>query len=418
MPGKAACSQQAPGPAGPRKHRVALRYTEAVLLDLFWIFSAAAIFLGALSLRAGQRRLHASLAGMKDRPEECTPPATLIVPLKGREEGLRENLRSLVEQDYPDFELLMAVRSETDPAVEEVRPLLSSRVRLVVAGAGPPDTGEKVANLLAAVAEARPSSQVLAFADSDGRVERDWLRALVSPLRDPRVGAVTGYRWYFPERAGFWPLLRSVWNSTIAGSFGAGPAAFAWGGAMALRRETFRDARVAEFWIGAVSDDYRLSQAIRTAGLEIRYTPRAMVATAGGCSAGEFLSWAVRQLTITRIYSPRLWWPGLAAHVVYCCAMLAGAVVIAGGGLWAIPIWLLAIAPGMLRGAMRLRAASAMFPARKAWFDRHGWAYGWLAPLVTWIWLYVFLASLFRRRIEWRGHVYELQSATETRVLR
>ena len=395
-----------------------LRYTEAVLLDLFWIFSAAAIFLGALSLRAGQRRLRGVLAAIKDPPGEWTPPATLIVPLKGREEGLRENLQSLAALDYPDLELLLVVRHAADPAVEEVQPLLSSRVRLVVAGTGPPATGEKIVNLLAAVAEARPASQVLAFADSDGRVSRDWLRALVSPLDDPRAGAATGYRWYFPEHGGLWPLLRSAWNSTIAGSFGAGPAAFAWGGAMALRRETFREAGVAGFWIGAVSDDYRLTQAIRAAGLEIRYTPRAMVATVGDCSAREFLSWAVRQLTITRIYSPRLWWPGLAAHVVYCGAMAAGTLVVGGGGIWALPVWLLAFVPGMWRGVMRLRAGRAMFPARSAWFDRYGWAYVLLMPLVTWIWLYEFLASLFRRQIEWRGNIYELRSATETRVLR
>ncbi len=359
---------------------------------------------------------------MRPGPEGWTPPATLIVPVKGREEGLVENLRSLAEQEYPDFEMLVTVRAGDDPAVGDVAPLLGAppagrQIRLVVAGAGPPNTGEKIGNLLAAVAQARPSSQVLAFADSDGHVGPDWLRALVGPLADPGVGAVTGYRWYFPERGGFWPLLRSVWNSTIAGSFGSGAAPFAWGGAMALRRETLHAARVAEFWTGAVSDDYRLTEAVRGAGLPVVYTPRAMVASPGECSASEFLPWAIRQMTITRVYRPGIWWPGLAAHVVYCGAMAAGVLMLAGGSWWAAPMLLLAVAPGMGRGAWRRRAAAAMFPERAAWFGRYGWAYIWLIPLVTWVWLLVFLASLFRRRIEWRGVTYELLSSSETRLL-
>lgn len=354
---------------------------------------------------------------MKTQPDAALPPATLIVPIKGREEGLVENLRSLIEQDYPDFELLIVVHAGDDPAVNDVRSLLGGPVRLIVAGPGPQNTGEKVANLLAAVEQARPSSEVLAFADSDGRVERDWLRSLASPLHDPAIGAVTGYRWYFPECGRFSPLMRSVWNATIAGGLAPGRVAFAWGGAMALRRATFRQARVAEFWRGAVSDDYRLSEALRKAGLPIVFAPHAMVASSGECSAKEFFEWAVRQLIITRVYSPKLWWAGLAAHAVYCGAMLAGILVVLSGVLWAIPILLLAIFPGMWRGEMRRRAAELMFPRRKAWFRRHGWTYFWLGPLATWVWLFVLLASLFRRRINWRGRTYELLGPAETRVV-
>jgi ceramide glucosyltransferase len=388
-----------------------------VLLALFWFFSIPAVLLGLASWKAGGKHLRAVLAGMQEAAPEWTPPATLIVPVKGREPGLFENIRSLLEQDYPDFELLVTVRSSGDPALEEIGPLLGRGARLVVAGPGRPDTSEKIANLLAAVEQARPESRVLVFADSDGRVEPGWLRAIIAPLSRPNVGVVTGFRWYFPERGGLWPLIRSAWNSSVAGKFGAGPAPFAWGGAMALRRETFRAARVPDHWTGSVSDDYQLTRAVRAAGLEIHFTPRAMVASPGECSGREFLAWAVRQMTITRVYHPRIWRLGLLAHVMYCGAMTAGILVIARGHFWAAPVLLLATVPGMLRGAMRRRAAEAMFPKRAAWLRRYGWAYCWLAAPVTWIWLYTFLASLFRTRIEWRGRVYELLAPTRTRVL-
>jgi len=152
---------------------------------------------GLDSLRAGRRQLRTVAAELASPPPNWTPPVTLIVPLKGLEPGLAENLQSLAEQDYPDYELIVAVHAADDPAVD----LVNAKARLVVAGPGRTGTGEKINNLLAAVAVARPASEVLAFADSDGRVTRGWLRGLVAPLRDPAVGAATGYRWYQTEAA-------------------------------------------------------------------------------------------------------------------------------------------------------------------------------------------------------------------------
>jgi hypothetical protein len=81
------------------------------------------------------------------------------------------------------------------------------------------------------------------------------------------------------------------------------------------------------------------------------------------------------------------------------------------------PILLLATVPGMWSGVLRSRAARLTFPQRASWFDRYGWIYLWLTLPATWLWLAVFLASLFRRRIEWRGNIYELLSPTDTRLL-
>jgi len=388
-----------------------------VLLFLFWALSIPAVLAALTSWYAGRRHLRAVSEAMLHPPAAWAPLATLIVPIKGLEDHLASNLRSLTAQDYPDYELLIAVRDPADPALELVRPLLNDRIRLVIAGPVRPDTGEKIHNLLAAVEAARPASRVLAFADSDGCVEPDWLRGLVAPLQDPAVGAATGYRWYFPERARLPPLLRTVWNSTIAGNFGVGSPRFVWGGATALRRETFRSARVVEYWQGAVSDDYRLTDALRAAGLQIRFAPQAMVATPGDCSLREFIAWAVRQMIITRVYAPRLWWSGFTAHVVYCAAMAAGVAVLASGRWWALAILLLTVIPGAWRGDLRRRAARLLFPGRAAWLDRHGWACSWLTLPVTWIWLYTFLASALRRTIEWRGHRYRLIAPSRTERL-
>lgn len=376
---------------------------------LFWVLAVPAVLAGVSSLRAGRRQLRSAAPGGLG----WTPAVTLIVPVKGQEPGLEENLRSLAAQDYPDYELLVTARDAADPALA-VRP---PGARVVIAGAGEARTGEKINNLLAAVAQARPESQVLAFADSDGRVEPAWLRALVAPLEDPAVGASTGYRWYFPETGGWWALLRSSWNAVIAGGFGAGQPSFAWGGAMAMRRETFGSAGVGEYWRGAVSDDYRLTQAVRAAGLDIRFAAGAMVAAPGDSSGREFLSWATRQMIITKVYAPRLWWLGMAAHVMYCGVQALGLVLAVQGRFWTLPVVLATVLPGMWRAELRRRAARLWFPQRAGWLDCHRRAYFWLSLPTTWIWLYTFLASAFTRTIEWRGYRYHLVGPSETRVV-
>jgi cellulose synthase/poly-beta-1,6-N-acetylglucosamine synthase-like glycosyltransferase len=398
---------------------------DVILLALFevvfWAFVGPAILAAALSVRSGRKYqdyVERELLAEAD-PDEApyAPPVTLIVPVRGADHDLAANLRSLGEQDYPDYELIVVCRSADDDAVRVARMTLAEDFRLVVAGPPPEGTGEKVHNLLRAVEQARAESEAFAFADSDAQMAPGWLAALIQPLGEERVGASTGFRWYFPESGGLWPLMRSVWDSTIAGTMRPDGKNFAWGGSMALRRETFEQAKIADYWRGAVSDDYRLTQAMGDAGLEIRYAPGAMAATTGSCSREEFLSWAVRQLTITRVYRNNLWIAGLAAHVVYCGAMVVSLLAAAMGDLLGVGALVVTTIPGMAKGAMRSYCGRLMFPGREDWFDRHGWVYFWYTPAATWIWLYAFLGSAGSKKIRWRGYLYELVSPSETRVL-
>lgn len=371
----------------------------------FWLLVVPALLLAALSLKGERRRASYYAENLKDVWEEskCLP-ATVIVPVKGPEEGLCENLASLAALDYPDYELIVVARIGSD-IPEGVIP---ERARIVLAGETPLDTGEKVGNLLAAARVARPSSEIFAFADSDGRVSRRWLRALAHPLDRERAGASTGYRWHLPSSPDFWSLIRSVWNAVIAGQFGPDPCKFAWGGAMAIRKEVFHRCQVPEFWRGSVSDDYSLSAAVRRAGLEVHFAPGALVASTGRTSAGEFLRWIQRQMIITRVYYARLWWAALAAHVVYCGAMAACVTALSQGRLLGGFVLVVLLGLGMLKGANRARLACAALPEYGSWFEHHGWVHTWWVPLATWVWLFSLLASALTNVIEWRGNCYRL----------
>ena len=369
----------------------------------FWFFVGPALLLSLLALR-GERRRAAFVARAMQQAADYTPPASVIVPVKGDDEGLAENLAALAALDYPDYELLVCARSALDipPGV------LPPRCKIALSQADDPDTSEKIQNLLAAVRYARRKSQILAFADSDGSPEPGWLRALAAPLQDPAVGASTGYRWYVPEPPDFWSLLRSVWNGIIAGTLGPGNAPFVWGGSMAIRRETFSQLKIAQQWEGAISDDYTLYRAVRSAGLRVAFCPGATIASPGRIGFRGLLEWTRRQMIITRFQRPRLWWPALLAHIFYCGGMAASVIAsIQGhrGAEWAL---LAQLGPGMLKAANRATLARAELPRSDAWFRRHGWVHTLWAPLATWLFLYALLASAFTSVIEWRSNRYDL----------
>jgi len=376
---------------------------------LFAILVAPAVLLAAASWRGERDKFRYYRERLRDQTQSSfLPPVSLIVPVKGQDEGLQENLAALASLDYPHYELIIAAHSPADiPAG-----VVPTGVQVVFSEGQPAPAAEKLQNLLAAVGTAKTESEVLAFADSDGRVNRGWLRALVAPLAETGVGATSGYRVYLPEIADFWSTLRSAWNAVIFGTFGPGNLEFVWGGAMAVRRDLFSRLGVPALWASTASDDYVLSEAVRSAKLQLRFAPGALVVSSDRIAARNLLHWVQRQLIITRVYAPRLWVLSFVATTIYCTAMVA-CVVALGYRHWiggAVLVFLLLL--GMLKGTAREKLAATALPDSQPWFQRQGWIFTWMVPLATWTWLYGHIASAFTNVIEWRGHRYRLSRET------
>jgi len=400
------------------------------MVDLLYLLVILQIALGIYSLWDGFTWFGLVRARLSSHAGFYAPVAAVICPCKGSEPGLEESLSALTRFDYPNYEIYFSLATSLDPAlkvIERVKAASKRPVHIVIAGP-PEDCGEKVYNLRRAVEALPENFEVIVFTDSDVRLPRGWLTKLVAPLQDPRIGATTTYRWIIPSRSlgagGFSSALASAWNASIATMLGRARENFCWGGGTAIRRRIFDEAKVLEFWNGAVSDDFALTRALETDGKPIIFCPECLAATPHPWTGASLLEFTNRQILVTRIYAPRKWAMGAAAHLSYSLTLIYAAFVIvsmmASGDPWAQPalMTLVVVLLPALKGALRTIAVSEMLPEWKTQLGQWSWVWTALAPVVPFLYSWNFIASLLTKRIRWRNIRYELVSPSVTRVLK
>ena len=330
------------------------------------------------------------------------PPVTILKPVHGMEERLEQNLESFFQQDYPDFEIIIGARSADDPAValaEKVRPCYPHvKSRIVISGP-PAWPNAKVFTLDKMIPLSR--NDFFVISDSDVRVEPDFLRIVIPPLFDQKLGLVTCLYRGDPA-ADFWSLLEALGMSVEMPS-GVVVAdmlegiRFALGPAVAFRRDALEAiggiAATADYY----SDDYVLGNKIWAAGYKVIFshhfvyhvlTPRTFLRT-----LGDQLRW----MKSTRHSRP---W----GHV--------------GTGLtFAMPFGVLGFVAAAALGNMRLAVAlvAIAFLNRVIQSLAVGWGLlrdpralrlCWLYPLRDVQGFVVWAASFLSRDFYWRGETY------------
>lgn len=388
---------------------------------LYYFFAAVAVWIGIKSLLGGLRyAAYVKQQTSRDLPD-FQPFVSVIAPTRGFEHGFVDNIKPLLEQDYPGYEIQFVFDDPEDPCLPLVN---DSRAKVVIAGPAV-NTGQKVHNLIVASQQIDPRTEVLVFVDTDARPDNDWLRKLVAPLADESIGAATGYRWFIPERGGLASRLRGVWNASVASALGAEKTKnFCWGGSTAIRRSTFEDLRVVDHWRGTVSDDFTITRVLKDAKRPIHFTPLCLVPSVGDCDWSELLEFTTRQIKITRVYAPHLWLPLLIGSALFTIAFFGGLVLLAvrvalGQSYWLLLSFLLVIfALGAAKGFVRWRAVKGALGARyQSALRRDLPAHVFLWPLASLVYLYNAVVAAFSRRIKWRGIIYNLRSPNEAVII-
>lgn len=330
------------------------------------------------------------------------PAVTIFKPVHGMEARLEENLSSFFQQDYPDYEIIIGARSADDPALvlaEKLRQRYPQvNTRIVVSGA-PLWPNAKVYTL----AQMIPLShnEYFVISDSDVRVGPDFLRNVIPPLFDRKLGLVTCL--YRGDSAGdFWSSLESLGMSVEMPS-GVVVAdmlegiRFALGPAVAFRRDALDAiggiASTADYY----SDDYVLGNKIWTAGYKVIFshyfihhvlTPRPFART-----LGDQLRW----MKSTRHSRP---W----GHI--------------GTGLtFAIPFGILGLLSGVALGHAYVGIAllATAYLNRVVQCIAVGWGLlkdpralqlCWVYPLRDLQGFFIWAASFLSHNFYWRGEIY------------
>jgi cellulose synthase/poly-beta-1,6-N-acetylglucosamine synthase-like glycosyltransferase len=354
----------------------------------------------------------------------------VLSPCKGLDAHLEENLRALLNQDYPDYEVTFVVEGAGDPACPVIRRAMAAcpqtPARLLVAGlAG--DCGQKVHNLRVATANLSPEVRHLAFFDSDSRPKPYFVRAAIYKHYLPQIGATTGYRWLIPQRPTVPNHLVAAINCNVMAVLGRDSHQFVWGGSWAIRRETFEQLAIHEAWEGMLSDDLVASNQLHRSGLEVRFDPACVLTSPVDFDWPGMFDFVRRQYRITRHYTFRWWLLALAAATVGNLAWIASLGLLVFATLaersvaW-LPMAVLGVlyGVGLYRGWAMQSLAAVYSPQNlpelrgvRRWLV-------WASPavaLVQWLGL---IASAFGNRVRWRAIDYRLGAGGKvlsTRIL-
>jgi ceramide glucosyltransferase len=202
----------------------------------------------------------------------------MLKPIYGLERNLERNLRSVLSQDHPDYQVVMSVQRLDDPALPLLRRLeqeYGPERTTVVAVRSEPVVNGKVQNLENALSAAR--YDVLIISDSDVFTHPDYLTRIAAPLRDADVGYVcTLYkgadtrRWYeqlelLSYNAEFIPSAVFAYMTRASG--------MCLGASVALRRTTLEAvggfASLADYLV----EDYELGRRILERGQRMVLLP-------------------------------------------------------------------------------------------------------------------------------------------------
>jgi ceramide glucosyltransferase len=336
------------------------------------------------------------------RPRGFAPPVSILKPVHGLDRGAYENFASFCRQDYPEYEILFAVGDENDPAVPVIRQLIRDfpdrSIRLLV-GTGQAGANNKVAKLCRLAREARHA--LLVITDSDVRVAPGYLRGVVAPFADPRVGGVTAL-YHSLEASSFGAAMDAVGSSaSFAGSALIARSLeglrFTMGATMATTRERLEEIGGFEALLDLHSDDYELGRRIAARGYRIELTGEPVGMQFPSETLRDYLRHELRWLVGVRNIRPgghfgMLMTQGLAWAAAAAVAGWQGAVVAAWLGSYLV----VRLATGYVIGVWGLGDPVVR---RKLW----------LLPVHDFFSFFTWLASFTVRRVEWRGLVFTLE---------
>ena len=332
---------------------------------------------------------------------DFTPPVSCLKPIKGLDPEAYENYASFCKLDYPEYEILFCVDPD-DPALpvieKVVRDFPERRIRVLL-GSGRVAINDKVARLVRLTSEAK--YDLFVITDGDVRVRPDYLRAMVAPFHDPKVGAATCLYVSTQERN----LVQELQSIGMISDFFA-PVMVAWqlndfGVTFGQTIVTTRKAVAGYGGYPVIedrpADDVYAGRLVAEQGYEVKLLPYVVQSVADFHSLRDLIHKRARWMTVQRNMRP---WGH--AGLVFTWGLPWAIVAVATHPT-------AAVAAGYLGGYAICRIAITWLIG--VWGMKQGglWKKMPLIPVWDAIAFVMWVASFGRKTIRWRGVDYLLR---------
>jgi ceramide glucosyltransferase len=329
-------------------------------------------------------------------------PVSIMIPLAHADFRAYENYTRFCQQNYPAaYQIVFGVREASDSSIPIVEKLQADfpdqDIELVICPAVI-GTNLKVSNLRNILAQTK--YEQLIIVDSDIRVEKDYLRSVLAPLLEPQVGLVTCL-----YRAAQAPDFAARMEALgITGEFAPGVlmarmmegVKFALGATMATTKTRLREIGGLEVVADYLADDFILGNLMARAGYEVRLSEHLVETVLSPVGFAGMMRHQLRWGRSTRISRP---------------AGYLGLVLTYGTAL----ALLTCMVDGFTSGSLVLLAATLMIRMLVGWMIGVHWMgdhilkkYFWLLPVRDLLSFVIWCLSMFGKRVEWRGRLFEV----------
>jgi ceramide glucosyltransferase len=361
-----------------------------ILAGIFLLILCGSLVYSILQIIAALRYV-----AVKPPALQRTEPISILKPLAGLDLDLEPNLRTFFEQDYPAFEILFAVRSENDPAVEVVgrlqREYAHVSSRLLITGE-PPYPNPKVFSLEKMLEAA--ANDLVVMSDSDICVTPVLLRTVAAEFQDPHLGVATCPYRAIPG-ASFWSRLEATgmntdfWGSALVARMLEGMH-FAVGPTIAARRNVLNAIGGFERLKDYLAEDFVIGKFAAESGHGVILSSYVIEHHIGSADWNENVEHRLRWTRSTRRSRPA----GYIGQLFTMPLPLALLVCIFS------PAWWPALAiTALVRGLAAYTVSWTVLRARIQWG---------LLPIEDVMGFCFWIAGFFGNTISWRGRRYRL----------
>ncbi|MDM3855334.1 MAG: glycosyltransferase family 2 protein [Aphanizomenon gracile PMC649.10] len=363
-------------------------------------------------------------------PDEQLPKTAVILCLRGADPFLPNCLRSLLQQNYPEYDLKLIIDSKEDPALkiatETINQLGATNIEISTLRAVRHSCSLKCSSLVQAVADLDNAYPIIAFIDADTVAHPNWLRELVTPLLDDKVGLTTGNRWYIPTGNYWGSLVRYSGNiSSVVQMF---LFQIPWGGTLAIKTEVLNRINLLDKWGEVLTDDMLLHKLIKQEKLQIKFIPSLLMLNREESSLRNLLEPLKRLIISSKLYHPR--WLAIISEA-YSSIIVPNLVIIVTFQLLIEAKWdaatLLFSAYISYTIGLVLLMLLMEFGIHKVLHDQ-GEKIPKLSPLTIlkmlivipltqWVYGLTILSSLWVSTITWRGLTYRIKGRENIRLI-